>query len=189
MTGDGGGQARLVHCAILRTAREGKEREFEEAIKRFIARSISHEATTGAHLLHPSSASRPREYGILRAFKSQEARKRFYDSELFREWLDEVEPLVEGDMIEQPLHGLEAFFRGGGQIGRPPRWKMAIVTWLGVFPVVLFWSRTLANPLSFLPSAILTAVIVFASVVTLTWSVMPLLTKLFAPWLHTGKNP
>lgn len=173
-----------VHCAILRIAREGKEREFEEALNRFIARSMLNDDTTGAHVIHPSEASRPREYGILRAFRSVEARERFYASELFQDWVREVEPLVEGDAVEQPLHGLEAFFRGGGQKQPPPRWKMAIVTWLGVFPVVLFWSRTLPPLLQSLHSVAVTAVVTAVAVVTLAWFVMPVLTSCFAGWLH-----
>ena len=82
-----------------------------------------------------------------------------------------------------PLHGLEAFFRDP-QHSPPPRWKMAIVTWLGVFPSVLFWSSTLPKVLPGLPSLGVMAIINVFVVVTLAWGVMPLLTKLFAGWLR-----
>ncbi|MEM6692001.1 MAG: antibiotic biosynthesis monooxygenase [Planctomycetota bacterium] len=173
----------MVHCAITRVVREGKECEFEEALKCFVARSLSHHGTTGAHLLHPTDASRPREYGILRSFTSAEQMREFYDSDLFAQWQVEVAPLVEGEPLHRQLHGLEAFFRSSGS--EPPvRWKMAIVTWLGVFPVVLFWSRTLPTIFgSFNPIAI-TGVVTGVAVVTLTWLVMPLLTRLFAGWIQ-----
>ena len=183
---DGSGE---VHCTILRIAREGKEREFEDALKRFVSRSMSHEATTGAHLIRPSAASRPREYGILRSFRNREAMNRFYESAIFTDWMNEVEDLVEGEPIYRPLHGLEAFFRDGGVKSSPPRWKMAIVTWLGVFPVVLMWSRLLPPFLEPLHPVAVTAVVTGTAVVTLTWFVMPALTRFLGSWLQSNDDP
>lgn len=113
----------------------------------------------------------------------------FYASDMFKDWQVEVADLVEGEPLHRRLHGLEAFFRSGGPAFPPPRWKMAIVTWLGVYPVVLFWSRMLAPQLSFLPSAAVMAITALAAVITLAWVVMPLLTKIFSHWLHGGLRP
>ncbi len=139
-----------IHCAITRIVREGKEDEFERAIRRFVARSMDHYGTTGAHVLGPTIASRPREYGILRSFKSKEDMEAFYASEMFQEWEDEVAHYVEGEPVYRQLHGLEAFFHDEHHAA-PPRWKMATVTWIGVFPVVLLWSRLLVPRLQSLP--------------------------------------
>ena len=176
-----------IHRAITRVAREGREAEFEEAIKRFVARSLEHNGTTGAHLLLPTAGSRPREYGILRSFHSERDMQDFYDSALFAEWQREVPHLVEGDPEYRDLHGLEAFFRAGGK-HTPPRWKMAIVTWLGVFPIVLLWSQLLAPILISLPQVLVTACVTLAAVATLTWVVMPRLTQLFSTWLHQDQS-
>lgn len=178
----------MIHCAITRVVREGKEAEFEEAIKRFVARSLDHHGTTGAHLLRPTDASRPREYGILRSFRSEKHMQEFYDSELFAQWRTEVAELVEGEPIHRKLHGLEAFFRGTRTQTPPPRWKMALVTWLGVFPVVLLWSRVLPPFLPSLNPIAVTAWVTGVAVVTLTWLVMPALTRSFARWLHASSS-
>jgi len=65
----------------------------------------------------------------------------------------------------------------------PPRMKMAVVTWLGIFPTVSFFLWFVLpwlQPLPFLPrTAILTALIV----ATMTWVVMPRLTRLLRGWL------
>jgi antibiotic biosynthesis monooxygenase (ABM) superfamily enzyme len=61
---------------------------------------------------------------------------------------------------------------------------MAVVTWLGVFPTVWLWSRTIPGLLDGLhPIAVMAVVNVFV-VVTLAWLAMPLLTKLFSRWLR-----
>src|SRR5690606_3814272 len=99
----------------------------------------------------------------------------------------EVASLVaEAEYERRDLHGLEAFFRG--EHGPPPRWKMAVVTWLGVFPCVALWSRLLHPVLQGLPSLLITACVSAAVVVTLAWGVMPLLTKLARPWLQARRR-
>ena len=173
----------MIHCAITRVVREGKEADFEAAVKRFVAKSLDYHGTTGAHLLRPADPSGPREYGILRSFQSEDHMREFYDSQLFSEWQDEVAELVEGEPVHRRLHGLEAFFRGIGG-NAPPKWKMAAVTWLGVYPVVQIWSWTLPPWLTSLPPIAVTGVVTGVSVITLTWFVMPALTHRLAGWLR-----
>ena len=67
---------------------------------------------------------------------------------------------------------------------RPPlRWKMAVVTWCGIFPTVALLQLVL-NPLivdvPFVPRVAIFTVFVVAIV---TYVVMPQLVRLFRPWL------
>ena len=133
-------------------------------------------------LIGPLPGSTRGEYGILRTFDSREACDAFYASERFAEFQQSVAHLVEGDGVRRELTGLEAFFRGFG--APPPRWKMAVVTWIGVYPTVLFWTWALATPLAGAPYLLKAAVTITLAVVTLTWGVMPLLTRLLARWIH-----
>lgn len=91
--------------------------------------------------------------------------------------------MVEGQYRRTDLHGLEAFFADPSIAVHPPRWKMAIVTWLGVWPTVFVVSGGLGPLVKSLPSWISTAIITLIVVVVLTWGVMPLLTKIMRPWL------
>jgi antibiotic biosynthesis monooxygenase (ABM) superfamily enzyme len=177
-----------VHVAITRLVQPGKEAAFEKAMYAFIERSIGVHGVTGVHLLRPAPGADSREYGILRSFESREARDAFYSSDLFAAWEEEVAPLVESGCSKRELHGLEAFFRRGA-IGAPPRWKMALLTWMGVFPSVVVWSAILRPPLHALPVFATTAVITGFVVLTLAWGVMPVLTKAFAGWLRAGTAP
>ena len=175
-----------VHVAITRLVQPGKEAAFEKAMYAFIERSIGVHGVTGVHLLRPAPGADSREYGILRSFESPEARDDFYASKLFADWEEEVAPLVESGCSKRELHGLEAFFqRGAGP--HPPRWKMALLTWMGVFPSVVVWSAILRPPLHALPVVATTAVITGFVVLTLAWGVMPVLTRAFAPWLRAGE--
>ena len=49
--------------------------------------------------------------------------------------------LTEGEPVYRQLHGLEAWFRSPHN--PPPRWKMAVATFLGVFPVAMVLNLTL----------------------------------------------
>src|SRR5687768_12585267 len=111
------------------------EAAFEAALRDFARRSLHAPGTRGVHLVGPVPGCGPNDYGILRSFESESASRDFYASALYRDWEESVASLVEGPPVMRELHGLEAFFRDAGA-WHPPRWKMAIVTWLGVFPTV-----------------------------------------------------
>lgn len=172
-----------VHLAITLHAKEGREAELEEALVRFIQRSLDDRGATGVHLFRPAAGASSREFYLHRSFLSEEHSRAFYESEMYRQYQRETADLIEGPAEIRPLHGFEAFFRGGNP-PPPPRWKMAIVTWLGVFPAVLVWSRLLTPRLVQLHPVAVTAVVTIVVVVTLAWGIMPMLTKWLRPWLH-----
>lgn len=173
----------VVHFAVTRQVRPDHEQAFEEALREFARESLRVPGTMGVHLIAPVPGIEGCEYGILRSFESEEASRRFYESELFSNWQERVSDMVVGDPVRRRLHGLEAFFRDT-QHAPPPRWKMAVVTWMGVFPSVLLWSSLLPNALGGLPHLAVVAIVNVFVVVTLAWGVMPLLTRMFAGWLH-----
>jgi len=172
-----------VHVAITRVVRVGKELEFEFALKRFIQRSLEYDGTCGAQVVRPAPHTDSREYGVLRSFRSAKDRDAFYASQLFAEWEHEVRDLVEGTFVRRTLHGLEAFFHGDGYTPPPPRWKMATVTWLGVWPLALTWALVFAPLVDPLHISVKTALSSTAIVGSLAWVIMPTFTKLFRPWL------
>jgi antibiotic biosynthesis monooxygenase (ABM) superfamily enzyme len=172
-----------IHVAITRTVKPGCEEAFEKAIRTFFADSLKETGTLGAQLLLPLPGSQNRTYGILRSFASVQDRDAFYQSESFRQWDQAVKPLVEEDYSRRELTGLEAFFTDPHLIVRPPLWKMALLTWLGVWVTVWVVSNLVGPWLAGLPSWLATGVISLIVVSILTWGVMPILTRLARPWL------
>lgn len=177
----------VVHFAVTRQVKPGCEQAFEKALREFARESLGAPGTTGVHLIAPVPGTKGCEYGILRSFQDEEASQRFYDSELFRNWQVQVADMVVGDPVRRRLHGLEAFFRDTKH-APPPRWKMAIVTWMGVFPSVLVWSWLLHQVLDGLPTFAVMAIVNVFVVVTLAWGLMPILTRLFAGWLRPEQD-
>jgi antibiotic biosynthesis monooxygenase (ABM) superfamily enzyme len=178
--------AEPVAVLTLRRVKPGCEERFEADLHVFIARSLHTEGQLGVHVLRPEPGSGSREYGIVRRFSNTEYRDRFYGSPLFLLWESTVAPLTEGGPKRQELSGLETWFTLPGQRSMipPPRWKMAIVTVVGVWPVSLLvpWLLTpLTGTLSLPLQALCMAV---GIVILLTWVVMPLLVRILSPWLQ-----
>jgi antibiotic biosynthesis monooxygenase (ABM) superfamily enzyme len=66
----------------------------------------------------------------------------------------------------------------------PPRYKMALVTWLGVFFTISILNRLLIPLLSGLPALLKSLIITGLTVILLTYLIMPRLTQLFRKWLY-----
>ena len=89
----------------------------------------------------------------------------------------------------QQLHrvtGLDYWFAAPNSTTRPapPRWKVATVTWLGIFPTVLMLFLTIAPLMEnwyLVPRVMVITVLV---VLIMTWVVAPRLTRWLHPWLH-----
>ncbi|RCS49406.1 antibiotic biosynthesis monooxygenase [Bremerella cremea] len=172
-----------VHVAITHQAKPGKEAEYEAALREFARTSLHEPGTTGVLLLAPVPGTYGCEFGILRSFESQEACDAFYQSERFREFYERTKPLVVDKGVRRKLHGLEAFFRTPNS-NPPPKWKMAIITWLAVFPSSWLWSTALPPLLPNLPDLFVRALVNVFVVITLAWLVMPWFTRWFIPWLY-----
>jgi len=176
-----------IHVAVTRRVKPGREAEFQEALREFFKTSFAHTGVHGASMLVPPPGTKSPEFGILRTFTSQQDREAFYGSPMFQAWEERIKPLVEGEPEYRELTGLEAWFRSPQN--PPPKWKMVLLTWIGVWPVSMAVPavlRPLIGP--GLPKALFAGVVAGGIVIVLTWVAMPLLVKLTKGWLHP-KNP
>jgi uncharacterized protein len=143
----------------------GKEIEFQDALRTFVKRSLEEDSTCGAMMVLPPDG-KSNEYGVLRSFPDETARLVFYRSKLFQDWERQIESLIDGLPASKELHGMEAFFYSGQTAAKAPphKWKMAMLTWIGVWPSVYFWSSLLQPVIAPLPhivkSGVVTALVV-----------------------------
>src|SRR5262245_57973568 len=97
----------------------------------------------------------------------------------------EAEAVSVGGLHMQQATGLEAWFKMPGQpvVVPPPRYKMAIVTWLAILPLLLganLLAPVLLGPLPPLARIVPLSMLVGA---LMTWLVMPRMTCWFRCWL------
>ena len=139
-------------------------------------------------MLVPPPGAKSAEFGILRTFADEEERDAFYQSPRFKAWEERARTLTEGEPVYRQLHGLEAWFRSPHN--PPPRWKMAIVTFIGVYVVTSVLAPAVGPAIQSWPLLLRNAVFNIIVVSLLTWVMMPLLTRALQHWLSPEKrNP
>jgi antibiotic biosynthesis monooxygenase (ABM) superfamily enzyme len=66
----------------------------------------------------------------------------------------------------------------------PPRYKLALLTWAGAYTVITLLLALLGPAIASWPLVLRTLVLSVTMVVSLTWLIMPRLTRLFGGWLN-----
>ena len=169
---------------ISRTVRPGRESEFEKRVRAFVPIALEFPGHLGVQVVKPAPGA-GREYLVIIRFANRALWERFLASEAYTDFREEIEPLLEKPSEVREMCGLESWFTLPGEpLGPLPKWKMALVTLLGVYPTSLLLGATVAPRLRDLPMWLSGLVMAASIVVALTWLVMPLVTRLFHRWLH-----
>ncbi|MGA7932618.1 MAG: antibiotic biosynthesis monooxygenase [Kovacikia sp.] len=174
-----------VTVSIARRVKPGKEAEFEAFLAGVNAACMKYEGHLGANIFRPANAASS-EYRIIFKFDSLTNLRRWEESEERQQWFAQAEPLTQSPPQIQVLTGLETWFTLPGQstMTPPPRYKMAVVSWLAVFPLITLISTLLQDALSPLPIAFRTLTVTAIAIPSMTYVIMPRMTQLFAGWLY-----
>lgn len=181
--------AEPVTVCTSRKVRPGCEAAFEQALHDFLQRSLSLPGQLGVHVMRPAPGSTLREYGIIRRFSDRAAVAAFRTSPEYLEWTQMAVDLTEGSGRVEELTGLESWFTLPGEALRPlPKWKMALVTLLGVFPTSLLLTETVGRWAADwpMPARVLLSAAIMVSL--LTWVIMPQLMRFLHGWLRGGES-
>lgn len=175
---------RPVTILATRTARRGHEREFEE----FLAHLRSVFADAPGHLNLMVIEPRPPslEYAIVYQFDSQAALLAWEASPERAAAIARSAPLTENPPQERLLTGMETWFPAptGGIVRPPARWKMWLLSACGIYPIITLTTMAAGPLLMPLPPPARFAVVTPVLSALMTWAVMPVLTRLFAPLLY-----
>ena len=129
------------------------------------------------------------EFSILKRFSSRNAHDAWLASSEFARWRAEVAPATPTPEHVRRYSGMEAFFVSSRAPDAPPRWKMAVVLFFAVLPMSLAMSRWVAPALAHLSLFTGSLITSVAMVLAMTYAVVPLLTRIFQPWLQaTGPS-
>ncbi|MBY0504489.1 MAG: antibiotic biosynthesis monooxygenase [Bryobacteraceae bacterium] len=171
-----------VTAIARRRIKPGHEAKFEELMQEFIGFVLRQSGHLGINVLRGSSDSR--EYTVLDRFASPEDRQRFTASPEYREWMQRLGAVSAACPEVQEMGGLAFWFDLPHQPpGRPPKVKMAFLTLLGVYPLSMWYPKLVAAILPGQSGWERGLVVATLIVVTLTWIVMPALSRLFERWL------
>lgn len=169
-----------------RRARAGCTEAYEALVRGMFADTRKLPGFLGAELIPPHQEDG--EYQVVMRFATQADLDRWDASEARALWHRRLRAVAGSDPEYRLLGGLEAWFEQP-QVPAghpPPRWKMALLTWLGIFPTVALLLTFVSPWLAALPFLVRTAVFTGLVVLVMTWGVMPRLVPLFRRWLAQG---
>ena len=131
------------------------------------------------------------EYVFILRFEDHGRLKEWLESPDRAEWVNKSNDMTIGDPYTQEAHGPESWFTLPGHQTRvlgPAKYKMTIVVFLSLFPLLLIIPPLIAPVLTFLPPVAQQAILVIGIVALMVYVMMPLMLRLFAFWLY-GSRP
>jgi antibiotic biosynthesis monooxygenase (ABM) superfamily enzyme len=178
-----------VTAVASRRVKPGREQEFEEWVSGILAAANEFPGYLGSEILRPSDHD-DNEYKIVFRFDHESNLRAWEASEERHSWLRKSRPLLHEKEKVQVLSGLETWFTLPAKAGEPPppRYKMAVVTWLAVFPVVSVIFSLFGPWLNVLPTLVRTLVFTLVMVTLMTYVIMPRMTRLFSFWLYPNRR-
>lgn len=177
-----------VTAVVQRRIKSGSEAGFEALMQEFIAFALRQPGHLGITVLRPSQGSR--EYTVLDRFATEADRRRFTASDEYRAWMEKLLAVSESGPAIEEMGGVAFWFTlPNGPVRRPPsKLKMAAVTLLGVYPLSTLYPMVVVPLTGAWPAWLRGLVIACLIVVSLTWLVMPGLTRLFHRWLFPANR-
>ena len=171
--------AEAVKIVLERRVRAGAEERFEQWLKDLLAQAATFPGLQGSSVLSVRD-----DYFVLLRFANRAELERWQRAPEVVELLAAAAPLATSPQQAQLRTGLETWFTLPGHAAPtepPPKWKMALVTWLALLPQVIALALVMPAAIPFPVNAAISTAI---PVVLLTWVVMPRLSKLLYRWLY-----
>ena len=172
-----------VTAVVRRRIKAGAEASFEALMQEFIVFALRQPGHLGINILRPSPGSR--DYAVLDRFATEEERRRFTELPEYRTWMGRLREVSEADPEIEEMGGLAFWFTLPGRQSRKPPSpiKMAALTLLGVYPLTMLFPWLVVPVTPAWPGWLQGLLIASLIVISLTWLVMPALTRLFEKWL------
>lgn len=184
-----------VTVLVSRRVKPGHEAAFVQGSEAMTAAAQLFPGHLGGQMIHPEAddegGNEERNlYHTVFAFDTPEHLQAWQTSPERSRCLQAIAPHTLSSSKLREVSGLGHWFTppGGAAHQPPPRWKVATVTWLGIFPTVYFLFLTVAPWLA--DWALLPRVMVITMLVVLlmTWVVAPRLTTWLKPFLYPPKR-
>lgn len=173
-----------VTVVVRRTIQQGKEKNFEEWLKGATADLKKFPGYMDITLIRPPVGAPKLEYVLLIHFDNYDHLDAWENSAVRNEWMAKAKEWTV-NLENQRITGLEFWFSLPEMPKAlvPPRYKMAIVTALAIFPLSTLMNIFVLPRLSGLPFLLRGVVITILLVVIMTYIVMPYMVRIFKKWL------
>jgi len=133
-----------------------------------------------------STTDRHLQYNHVIHFDSEANLRRWEHSPQRQRWLSRMSSMAVHTTPLTVLTGFETWFTlsPGKAIVPPPRYKMMVVTWIAIFPLITALSYAAQPLVGDLPIVLRSLAFTLMLVPLMTYIVMPRVTRLFERWLY-----
>ncbi len=176
-----------VNLVVSHTVKPGVEKEYEKLIHQSVKVARRYSGHEGTAVIKDDN----RRYHIIYHFSDHGKLNQWLDSETRQQLIKKIRQLVEADAVKaRKITGFEAWFKvpHNSHQQSPPRWKMLLATLLGAYPVVVLFQLLIAPRTENWPLLARSAVLPVVMLSTMTYVVMPRVTKLLEGWLYKDSD-
>jgi antibiotic biosynthesis monooxygenase (ABM) superfamily enzyme len=159
---------------------------FEDALHELLRVGAEQPGHVSVEVLRGVVGPAGRDYHVIYRFADTASLMAWEGSAAWQTLLHRLAPLM-AETARQKLTGMEAWFDIPAGAAPPSRNRMAVVTWIGIWPLVSLALLLVAPALADLPFLVRTGVTAALVVLAMTYVVMPRLARLADPWLRGGR--
>jgi antibiotic biosynthesis monooxygenase (ABM) superfamily enzyme len=175
-----------VTVVVRHRVKPGRETAFEQWQRGINEAALKFTGHLGFHVVRPSDPKRL-EYLVIFKFDTLANLERWEQSDERRTWLEKVEPFVVHAPALERHTGMEVWFTPPPGRGQPARYKMVVVTFLALYPLISLVQATLSPHLSEWPLLLRTLTTTVLLILVMTYAAMPLVTRLLSRWLYPNE--
>lgn len=146
------------------------------------------EGFEGLQLVHPPKGHT--DYLVLFKFSSFQTLEKWMNSNERANEVKKLDELSKREMILGEVNGIDFWFKSPGatKASTPPKWKMALLTWVAVFPGVVILSKIYHLIFPMFPALLIVFLVTISLVPLLTWVLMPNIVKMAKRWLFQSSD-
>ncbi|GIK52979.1 MAG: antibiotic biosynthesis monooxygenase [Planctomycetota bacterium] len=174
-----------VTVVVSREVIAGRTSEYEARLKTLLSDAASLPGYLGAVITRPAPGGKAVYTSVFR-FASVESLQAFEESDLRRQFLLDVAPLVAAPAHWRRMSGLEFWFTppAGAVVPQPSRWRMCVVLIAVVYGLVLSIGSGVNWLLAEVPYPLRLLITIGVEVPLMTYLLMPRITRWLARWIY-----
>jgi antibiotic biosynthesis monooxygenase (ABM) superfamily enzyme len=188
MAGGGAAPASSASTAVTkivdRIPRPGMTAQLEQAIRALTAAAVRFPGHLGVTVTRPSLPVQP-GFRLVYHFDTCDHLRDWETSSEYARLVEVANRFTQGEPVRTTMSGLEAWFTLPGEATPPPKGRVTLMTWFGIFPLVYLFATLAAIILPpSVPVVVRLAIVTGLVVPAMSYLVGPLLTRMFHRWLH-----
>lgn len=174
-----------VSRVVRRRPNQGCEQAYEALVRGMLEESSRFPGYLSAAVIPPHLETDNGTYQIVQRFATQADLNRWDSSTERAIWHERIRPFAWQEPAYHQVSGLEVWFPSPAVCaGPPPKWKMTVVSWLGIFPTAAASLGILDHFLKPWPYLLRMALVTAVVAILMAYAVMPTLSAWMSWWLR-----